>query len=476
MRWMVPVAALMLVGGCKYKVERFCDDDTPCTDPERPFCDRNGGFPASEGIGNQCIPDPRDPDAGPGLACEPSTISCSDGIKTTCGDDGTVDIVETCVLGCASPVDCALIEPSNGHGPLLADAQLGPEVTLTDGAVINTDTGLIRNGDGTAVTVPFVALDAPPGTGKDSGVPLGVFGFRSLVLENVTVEGTAALVLLSYNEVSIRGILDLAAESGPASGALLGCEPRGCAEGSTVDFRSPGSAGGCFNSSLGGLGGGGGSGGGFTCANSSCNSGRENLVPLRGGCGGGAADGSNREGGGGGAVQIVSNAKIIVEDNGGIVAGGAGGFRDDGGLRSGGAGGGAGGGILLEAPDVVFMPGSGLAANGGGGGSYVNRGADADSITLAPAAGGPGNVNKGGGGEGASVSAPDAPGGEGRTGETGDPDDPATADAGGGGGGTVGRIRINTLAGDLEMPGGVIFSPPPSVGELPVATLSPQRR
>jgi hypothetical protein len=47
-----------------------------------------------------------------------------------------------------------------------------------------------------------------------------------------------------------------------------------------------------------------------------------------------------------------------------------------------------------------------------------------------------------------------------------DIDDPETAAGGGGGGGTVGRIRINTLSGTLEVPPGVILSPEPSIGQL----------
>jgi hypothetical protein len=48
---------------CSYRVALYCDENTPCTDPSRPFCDLAGEFAASEGIGNTCIPDP-EPDAG----------------------------------------------------------------------------------------------------------------------------------------------------------------------------------------------------------------------------------------------------------------------------------------------------------------------------------------------------------------------------------------------------------------------------
>src|SRR5688572_17361880 len=58
------VAALVgATPACSHRVALYCDENTPCTDPARPFCDLAGEFPASEGITNTCIPDPS-PDAG----------------------------------------------------------------------------------------------------------------------------------------------------------------------------------------------------------------------------------------------------------------------------------------------------------------------------------------------------------------------------------------------------------------------------
>jgi hypothetical protein len=63
------VTSLAVVAGCKYRVPLYCDEQTPCEDPERPFCDLHGEYPASEGIAKTCIPFPFDagvdePDAG----------------------------------------------------------------------------------------------------------------------------------------------------------------------------------------------------------------------------------------------------------------------------------------------------------------------------------------------------------------------------------------------------------------------------
>ncbi len=57
------IAVGLLVGsvaGCKTPTPGYCDENTPCQDPERPFCDLNGEYPASEGVGRTCIPYPLD--------------------------------------------------------------------------------------------------------------------------------------------------------------------------------------------------------------------------------------------------------------------------------------------------------------------------------------------------------------------------------------------------------------------------------
>ncbi len=68
--WLLAAALCLAVAGCSYTPELFCDQDHPCEDPERPFCDVEGTYPASEGIAKTCIPTPFDaavnvPDAGP---------------------------------------------------------------------------------------------------------------------------------------------------------------------------------------------------------------------------------------------------------------------------------------------------------------------------------------------------------------------------------------------------------------------------
>jgi alpha-tubulin suppressor-like RCC1 family protein len=49
--------AILVLASCKND-PLYCDENTPCADPARPFCDLNGEYPASEGIKRTCIPDP----------------------------------------------------------------------------------------------------------------------------------------------------------------------------------------------------------------------------------------------------------------------------------------------------------------------------------------------------------------------------------------------------------------------------------
>jgi predicted small lipoprotein YifL len=64
---------LSALAACKVKDPLYCDPSTPCTDPDRPFCDDEGAYAASEGIKHTCIPYPWDagPDSDAGPSCSP---------------------------------------------------------------------------------------------------------------------------------------------------------------------------------------------------------------------------------------------------------------------------------------------------------------------------------------------------------------------------------------------------------------------
>lgn len=59
------LTVVLVVPACKVTDPLYCDDNTPCVDPERPYCDDNGEYPASEGIKHTCIPEPFSSDGGP---------------------------------------------------------------------------------------------------------------------------------------------------------------------------------------------------------------------------------------------------------------------------------------------------------------------------------------------------------------------------------------------------------------------------
>jgi hypothetical protein len=50
--------AFALTAGCTTVDPLYCDEDSQCTDPSRPFCDLAGEHAASGGVARTCIPDP----------------------------------------------------------------------------------------------------------------------------------------------------------------------------------------------------------------------------------------------------------------------------------------------------------------------------------------------------------------------------------------------------------------------------------
>ena len=435
--------AFVVLSACSKVDPLYCDPSTPCTDPERPFCDDNGEYPASDGIKHTCIPDPFGPDAAPQGECEPETSTCANDIEARCDSNGHQLPDRSCSLGCdGTGTRCLEIEPSNDLGQFLIDAASGPDLELPDGTIIDTDAGTVVI-DGNTVSVPNAGIDAPA-----DGVPLRVFIVASLaVTGDVVVRGERAIAVVADGDIVIEGILHVDARDttpGPGAGPDGHGLPTNGVFGSVA-----GASGGGFGSK----GGDGGSAGSATGFAGGAIAGNAELTPLRGG-GNGGPNNDNLGGGGGGAVQLVSRASITVRAGGAIDAGGSGG-----GSSGFSKGAGAGGGILLEAP-VVLVTGtnSALAANGGGGGCAggVTREPDDGRLDDQRAAGCE-SSNVGDGGDGGAGDLPAQKGDNGPTDGTG-----------GGGGGGVGRIRANTVAGTFEPLDGAIVSPPPSVGMLSV--------
>jgi hypothetical protein len=413
-------------------------------------CDPNTGCESgSNGGSGNCTPNAV-------LRCEgPQLVSCNAG--------GTGEVTQTCALGCDGVGPrCKGVDPSNGLATYLDQAAQQGDVTLPDGTAISTDNGTV-NGPAGVIAVATTIISQP------GGPMLRVLIANSFSIGNVRVDGTAALAIVSANDISIHGVLDLSADGVSAGPGAINCVGNGAGGGpapGAFDARPASNSGGYPNYlwAIGGGGGGGfgstggtgGSGNGLTPGGAGVVNGVATLAPLRGGCPGGDQSGGPYAGAGGGAVQLVSNHTVHLVDagatKGDVHVGGGGGHAGDLGKASlsdttavySPGGGGAGGGILIEASALVLDANTGLSAAGGGGGGWgacapVANGSDAPPSASTPSGGscGAGTTPAQLGGDGATIA-------DGSSGQA------STYGSGGGGGGGLGRIRISTADGQYS--------------------------
>lgn len=405
-----------------------------CLDPDFPFCDMTGDV---GGIPGACTVAPD---------CTPSTVVCANGTLTTCDETGTVSDVETCALGCEDQfAACKQYVPANDIQQFVDMLPTAPVDLTFDQGTFYADNGVFEIGFNNDVPLPSVDVPAPPGgtayrlvIGKH--ITIGTATIAGSPTEPTPNQGSGrTLVFYATDGIDLTGRLTV------LRGSMTDClGAAGDQSASTSSWTSGGGGGG--NATAGAPGGDvlmggssivvGGDGGKVK--------GTEDLVPLRGGCSGGDAVGILKKGGaGGGAIQLSSPTTIHIA--GAIVVDGRSG---------GGGGGGAGGGILLDAPDVVLDATALLLARGGGGraggpGQAVVVHDDAHAIPGEPCTD---PATCGDGGDGA------APGIEAKAGGFVGAVSTSTKAGGGGGGGGLGRIRINTLSGDVDAPLGVVMA------------------
>jgi hypothetical protein len=394
--------------------------------------------------------------------------------QTTCADDkltvcvaGTVDRVESCPLGCSSDQSrCNKIVPSNGLSDVLDQAALLTATTLPAGSIIDSDSGVV-----TAAGTPLVVSTTT--VAQSGGPTLRVLLARSWTLNGIRIQGSLPVAFVAADDIKIQGLIDASADTSTNGPGALICGNSGGGGQAEGFYERPraGSSPGypaflwCSN----GLGGGGfgsvGGAGGVRNASlkigaAGATNGNAELVPLRGGCEGGGGDPQHR-GAGGGAVQFVSGRTVQLlasgTDSGAIHVGGGGGAAGALGTAPvwGPGGGGSGGGILIEAASVVLHEKAMLLAAGGGGGGYGACNPGPDGVDAAPTSaavlGGicaPSANPTSQGGEGATTGA-------GGTGQNAERDGNKGGAAGGGGGG-LGRIRINTAAGQYSANASVV--------------------
>ena len=67
MRMLLLSLCLVFLGSCTRHDPLYCDENTPCTLANRPFCDLDGLYPGSDGHGRTCVPNPFDAGLPDGL-------------------------------------------------------------------------------------------------------------------------------------------------------------------------------------------------------------------------------------------------------------------------------------------------------------------------------------------------------------------------------------------------------------------------
>lgn len=390
-----------------------------------------------------------------------AVVACQGGQLSTCLGDRCA--LTDCDLGCLElpTPHCGRFAPANlpaGLDPLSGVTaalalNVGPVyIDTTDGAItiappVGPATLLRDGGEGVVAGIRFEILDGD--------APTATLGVANLIVAadtTIYVTGPRALILVSADELTMAGTIDVshcAAPSdgdrtcpGPGGGA--GGPPTlaggGCAGGGAPILGSGTSGGGASGGNLArGTAGGAGSAGGSSAGLPTVNTcGTATASPLVGGSGG-AGSATASGGAGGGAIELVAFGKLTL--GGRIQAGGRGG---GGALvqTTGGGGGGAGGTVLIQAP-TVDLTGGGIAANGGGGGcgncSAAGNDGPLSSTNAAGGAVGGGAVAGGRGGANSAAAAPGA-------------NAVSTMTGGGGGGGAWGVIRIDSfhpVVGDL---------------------------
>ena len=415
---------LGLVSACTVKNPLFCETDVDCAGTDKPFCDADGEFPASNDTRNTCIEIPADCSIER-CGCTPgNAFACDLDQLTVCGADGKSTTTSTCALGCSTEKRCLTFEPSNGLGPALDIAAGEPDVIVPSGARVDTELGLIQDAAGTPISVRSLLVS------QESGTMIRAFVASSFVIDAVRVRGANSVAFVASGRITIRGTLDARAEGQSIPGPGAQRAPAGCIGApflQTLPSILVLGGGGGGNSTPGGTGRGvvAGQLGGSAVAGTA----------LVGGCGAGDA-GSG--GAGGGAIQLVSMDEIALSTAGLIDVGGGGGGASN--------GGGSGGLVVLEAPHVrIDGAASGIVANGGAGGGCLLAGSDATSnsdTALAPQCTG---ASAGDGGTGFQLP------GSGEVSTSG-------SAFKGGGGGAAGRARIATKQGAFEALGNPVIS------------------
>lgn len=313
----------------------------------------------------------------------------------------------------------------------------------------DTDTGVLTDPSAAQVVHASVLLN--------SGRAIVAGNFQIGANTVLRPEGTRPLLIVSWSNIQVEGIIDVSSSQTGAPGA--GSNPGICnppaGNGTNNEQGAGGGAGGAF----GGPGGPGGDGRDGTGGQGG-NPQSSIIAVFHGGCSGAAGGDGNGaaaagdSGAGGGAVFLIARSTTTI--GGTLHAGGQGGGGSLGG-RSGGGGGGSGGFVEVQTATLNVLASATVAANGGAGGGGSNAApstaGQSGRADGSVAIGGPGELSPSGdGGDGGyqALLAGQA-GAEGQRG-------------GGGGGGSVGRLRFAALSMILD--GASLLSPAPIIVDM----------
>lgn len=411
--------------------------DNHCSDPDRPYCDKDGSI---GGEPNTCI----------AVACTPGEFErCNGENAMHCNALGNGFEELQCSEGCNGSKGCNECEdvgtctpPTHivpRYLPDVCDAVTpsGNDLVVVPSATI--DTSMDANCNGGVVAQP-------------TGPFLCVLRYRSIVVPSgrtLKFTGPRAVALVVDDALSIEGVLDVSADGDTAG---PGARPMGVS-GTIPSGPNAGYAGAGFQSK----GGDGASSGGATGGIGGPAEADPVFEPyLEGGTSARCHFLFSAFGRGGGAVALTScRGQVSISglvDAGG--SGGPGGVTDLFGNPQSACGGGSGGHIVVQGRTVT-VTGSVLANGGGGGAGYISgaqgmRGEDGSRDPVIPAYGGSGANGAGTGGNGAAGIVP--VGGNGLPGTTG---------TGGGGGGGYGFLQIFTPFGVTPTIADAKLSPQP---------------
>jgi hypothetical protein len=117
MRQALPIFAVVsLLSACKTEDPLYCDETKQCADPQRPYCDLEGEYAASDGVARTCIPPPFDA----GVACSPNDFLGCDGTAKAvyCPEAGVGEETKDCNAVCSEGAGgCACECPAGPEGP-----------------------------------------------------------------------------------------------------------------------------------------------------------------------------------------------------------------------------------------------------------------------------------------------------------------------------------------------------------------------